>query len=211
MSDKAEIEIEQESDNAEEEEPKPKSKKSIVKDSKPERLTITKKKVKDLSDAERKQLIDDAQNNIENDFFEVKRCKNGSSRICLKKQSKAQQILSEAAESNQTPVPTTSRRYYTDNQLLMEHIINLESSFNQLRSKHKKLKKRYNELETYLYADDEAPAQEIIKEPAPESIQEPIGKAVAELNEPNTEQEEKPPQPSVQRRFVKSWRQLGNQ
>ena len=86
----------------------------------------------------------------------------------------------------------------------MEHIINLESSFNQLRSKHKKLKKRYNELETYLYADDEPQALEPIPEQPSESI-----------NEPNVEQaqeqEEQPPKPQVQRRYVKSWRQLGQQ
>ena len=202
MSDKAEIEIEQDDNAEEEEEPKPKSKKSIVKNAKPERLVISKKKVKDLNDAEREQLIKDAAEGIENDYFDVKKCKNGSTRICLKKQSTSQKVIAEAAENQ--AVPTLSKRYYTDNQLLMEHIINLESSFNQLRSKHKKLKKRYNELENYLYADDEHEALEPIPESAQEQLPEPA-------LEQEPEQPEQPPQPQVQRRFVKSWRQLGNQ
>ena len=195
---KAEIEIEQD-DDTEEEESKPKSNKSPVKNSKPERLVISKKKVKDLSDAEREQLIKDAADGLENDYFEVKKCKNGSTRICLKKQSTSQKVIAEAAENQ--AIPTLSKRYYTENQLLMEHIINLESSFNQLRSKHKKLKKRYNELETYLYADDEPQALE----PIPE---QPSEQAPEQAPEQDLEQEEQQPRPQIQRRYVKSWRQL---
>ena len=46
-----------------------------------DRLTITRKKVSDLTEAERNQLITDAQQGIDNDFFQVKLCKNGSTRI----------------------------------------------------------------------------------------------------------------------------------
>ena len=105
----------------------------------PSRINITRKKVSELTEAERNQLIQDAQNNIENPFFNVKMFKNGSTRICLRKQSTAQKVLNEANEIQSTPTPSQSKRYYTDNQLLMEHLINLETSFNELRAKHKKL------------------------------------------------------------------------
>ena len=190
--------------------------------SKPNRLTIVKKKVSDLTAEERAQLIKDADEGLENDYFNVNRCKNGSTRITLRKQSTAQKVLAEAAENQ--AVPTLSKRYYTDNQLLLEHVINLESSFNALRSKHKKLKKRYNELEGYLLADDD-------EESNPKSIKSTIVNnaeaAPEQAKEQAQEQPEQPPeQPQEQapesearakgeqlqttkRRYVRSWRDIG--
>ena len=173
------------------------------------RLTITRKKIADLTENERNQLIKDAQNGLENDYYTVKMCKNGSTRICLKKQSKAQQILTEAKENQ--PIPTTSKRYYTDNQLLMEHIINLETSFNNLKTKHKKLKKRYNELEGYLYADDvraedEHPLKEV--KPEREQKQEPEHKQEEQLE--REQQHQQPIQQPVRYRYIRSWREINS-
>ena len=209
-SDKAEIEIEDAEDDNEI--------KSKAKAAKHDRLTITRKKVSELSDAERNQLIKDAQNGIENDFFDVRLCKNGSTRICLKKQSTAQRVINEAKESNPTAVPTVSRKYYTDNQLLMEHIINLESSFNSLRAKHKKLKKRYNELEGYLYADEQPLKDDVLKDVKPdndEPVEPPKQPTKQQLEQPLNNEVDPEDQPILQqpikRRFVRSWRDLNNQ
>ena len=50
------IEVEQSDNDNDDDEPKPKTTK-VVKKPQPDRLTITRKKVKDLSEAERNQLI----------------------------------------------------------------------------------------------------------------------------------------------------------
>ena len=181
----------------------------------PERVTITRKKVSELTEKERNQLIQDAQKGLENDYYTVKMFKNGSTRICLKKQSKAQQVLTEAKENQQ--IPTTSKRYYTDNQLLMEHVIALETQYNKLNSKHKKLKKRYNELEGYLYADDETGLKE---NPEKQEKQENEKEEISEKQEQKQEklenqsltqdqiQEQLSHQPQVRYRYVRSWRQI---
>lgn len=46
----------------------------------------------------------------------------------------------------QAPPQVNSPAYYTDNQLLFEHIIELTSKIEKLTAKHKKLKHKYNDL-----------------------------------------------------------------
>lgn len=170
------------------------------------RLTINRKKVSELTEAEKQQLIADAQNGFDNQYYTVKLFKNGKCKINLKKQTKAQQVIDEANEYH-APSEQQIKRYYTDNQLLMEHIINLETSFNSLRAKHKKLKKRYNELEGYLYNDNDDSSDACASS--------------AELNEnqqkpkqgpqPQIEQEESTSSQPVQYRYVRSWRDIQRQ
>ena len=167
--------------------------------------TITKKKVSELTKDEKNKLITDAKNGIENEFYKVTFCKNGNSRITLKKQTKAQELI-KSNESNKEKVDVPKAKYLTDNQLLMEHIINLESLYGQLRQKHKKLKKRYNELEGYLYADDEDERQtkQMVNQTQPEPEQE----AQTISNNQTNNVREVQDQRSVQRRYVRSWRDL---
>ena len=210
------IEFENEDNEIETEEPKPKAENVDKK-----RLTINRKKVAELTEAEKQQLIADAQNGFENQYYTLKLFKNGKCKINLKKQTKAQQVIDEANEYH-APSEHQIKRYYTDNQLLMEHIINLETSFNKLHSKHKKLKKRYNELEGYLYNgngndsssdedENDKPKQEskpieTKNEPQQEKLDEP--KPIEEIQQQQQQQQQ---QPYIQRRYVRSWRQLGNQ
>lgn len=197
----AKIEIENENDETEEvksEEIKSDEVKNEVSTSKltgaePEvRRTITKKKVSELNDKERAQLIEDAKNGIENDFFNVKFNKNGTPRITLKRKTKAQEIIDEQKDEIVQPAKTQTKKYLTNDQLLMEHVINLETMYSQLRNKHKKLKKRYNELESYLYTDNDNENEEV-QQIQPQQIQP---------------QQTQPQQQQIQRRFVKSWRQI---
>jgi len=203
------IEIEDENDANEQEEQnnvKPTNDKSK------QRLTINRKKVAELTEAEKQQLIADAQNGFDNQYYTVKLFKNGKCKINLKKQTKAQQVIDEANEYH-APSEHQIKRYYTDNQLLMEHIINLETSFNTLKAKHKKLKKRYNELEGYLYNDnddsDDEPKLKQIEE------QQPIEEQQLEQSQQyeqiqQVRQYEQQQQP-VQRRYVRSWRDIQRQ
>lgn len=167
---------------------------------KTEKLTIQRKKVSELTDKERAQLIEDARNGVENEFFGVKLFKNGNSRITLKKQTKAQQLI-QSNESNQSKVSAPSSKFLTDNQLLMEHIINLETQYSKLHAKHKKLKKRYNELEGYLYTDDKDDSEDEKHKPKPEVKPEP-------QPEPEVQQPIPQQNPYIQRRYVKSWRDV---
>lgn len=192
------IEIENE-DNEQPEEPK------TIEKPKSNRLTIQRKKVSELTEEEKQQLISDAQNGFDNQFYSVKLFKNGKCKITPKKQSKAQQIINEA---NEYQPPTNSQRpYYTDNQLLFEHIINLETSLNTLRTKHKKLKKRYNQLEGYLYDNDDDTDDE--ENEAPTLI--PQQQALPEEQITQQYQEPQQLQQHIQRRYVKSWRDIQRQ
>ena len=103
-----------------------------------------------MTEDEKRQLIDDARKGIKNPYFEVKPTKTGKPRISVRRTTLSEQLIDDANEHQPIQLP---RKYLTDNQLLLEHVINLETSFNKLHSKHKKLKKRYNELEGYLYND----------------------------------------------------------
>ena len=193
------IEIENENDEE--------TKEPLKESSKSNRLTINRKKVSELTEAEKQQLIADAQNGFDNQYYAVKLFKNGKCKINLKKQTKAQQVIDEANEYH-APSEQQIKRYYTDNQLLMEHIINLETSFNSLRAKHKKLKKRYNELEGYLYNDDSDDEDE--QKPNPEPTCQ--GSALLEeqqYEQPQQQQYEQ--QPYIQRRYVRSWRDIQRQ
>ena len=192
------IEIENENeDNEESIEVKPEQPKEQPP---PQKQTIPRKHINDLTTEERKQLIADAKNGIQNEHYNVKFFKNGNTHITLKKQTKAQELI-KANEANPEKVALPSTRYLTDNQLLFEHIINLESQYNKLHAKHKKLKKRYNELEGYLYndddSDDEKPTKQIEKPQLPPK------------EEPQPIPEVQPQaQPYVQRRFIRNWREL---
>ena len=213
-SQKVQIEIENENDeeNVETEPPilqnRSSSEKQVQPASPPTQptVTITRKKITDLTEQERAKLISDAQNGLENEFYNVKLLKNGSTRISLKKQTKAQELIKENESNPERSAPTPTTRYLTDNQLLFEHIINLESQYNKLRAKHKKLKKRYNDLEGYLYADDSdddaKPQKQTVQQQ--EQQHDPPIPQVQAVEVPDVPQ----PQPYVQRRFVRSWRDL---
>ena len=170
--------------------------------------SIPRKRITELTEDEKQQLIANAKNGIDNENYNVRFFKNGNTHITLKKQTKAQELI-KLNETNSEKITLPSSRYLTDNQLLFEHIINLETQYGKLHAKHKKLKKRYNELEGYLYADDsddEKPKQE------PQPIQQPQQVQPVQQVQQVQQQNEvlsyaKQPQ-LVQRRYVRSWRQI---
>ena len=50
---------------------------------------------------------------------------------------------------------TEKKVYYSDNQLLFEHIIELNAKVEKLMAKHKKLKRRYQSLQNDIYVNDD--------------------------------------------------------
>ena len=79
ISNDKEAVIEVEEDSSDNEPPLKPANKSQD-NSKPNRLTIVKKKVSDLTAEERAQLIKDADEGLENDYFNVKRSRKRSPR-----------------------------------------------------------------------------------------------------------------------------------
>ena len=112
----------------------------------PTTIEIKANKVKDLTTEERLKLISDAKNGIDNPLFKVQFYKNGNSRIIKRKQPL--DTTSEKIIKQRAPTLTTE-------QLLMEHVIGLESQLATLRQKQKKLKKNYKTLYQDVYVDDE--------------------------------------------------------
>ena len=162
--------------------------------------SIPRKRITELTEDEKQQLIANAKNGIENENYNVRFFKNGNTHITLKKQTKAQELI-KLNETNSEKIALPSARYLTDNQLLFEHIINLESQYSKLHAKHKKLKKRYNELEGYLYADDSDDEKPQVKQ------QQQIQPVQPPQLQPQLQQQPISPQ-FVQRRYVRSWRDL---
>ena len=112
-------------------------------------------KVKNLNKDERKKIIQDHEAGVENPWFKVQQLKNGSVRII----KRSNPLTSDNTETKISEKYTGKR--LTNEQLLMEHIIDLEKRYETMRLKHKKLKKRYNKLEMDLFEsdDEEVPAE----------------------------------------------------
>lgn len=212
VNDSKPVQIEYENDDndeKEENENETKQEEPTAKQEQETKQTIPRKRIEELTEIERAQLIAEAQQGKENEYYHVKLFKNGKTKITLKKQTKSQELIKSNESNPERITPTTPQtRYLTDNQLLFEHIINLESQYNKLHSKHKKLKKRYNELEGYLYADDSddepKPKQKQIEQI--QQQQQPIQQQ--QQQQQPIQQQQQQQTPYIQRRYVRSWRDL---
>ena len=131
-------------------------------------------KVKNLTKAQRSKLIQDSEAGIENQYFKVQQMRNGTTRIV-----KRSNPLNNDAESAERDINNryTGKRLTTE-QLLLEHVLDLERKYEVMRQKHKRLKKRYNKLETDLFDSDDEPiaAEDISRavEPEPAAQENPV-------------------------------------
>ena len=146
---------------------------------KPEPKIIPAKRIDELTDEERKILIDNERAGIKNPYYNVKLFKNGNVRICkAKKPTLSQQVISNNGEREiRNTSGNNGKVYMTDSQLMWEHIFELENKYNTLYTKHKKLKAKYNDL--YIEDDDlisrQMPTYEQQQqEPVYEQQQEPV-------------------------------------
>ena len=122
----------------------------------------TSKPVKQLSKSERDRLIEDFEKGTENVYFKVNRLKNGSYRI----NKRSNPLVTDATEAPAKTAENISKKYdgkqLTTEQLLLEHMFELERKYEIMRMKHKKLKKRYNKLEDDIFeSDDEQPVEPV--------------------------------------------------
>ena len=175
---------------------------------------IASKTVKKLSSNERARLISDFEKGIENPYFKVMRMKNGQIRVTKRREAlcsdvnKAHEQVGERIEQR---FNKGGSKHLTNEQLLMEHIIDLETRYEKMRMKHKKLKKRYNALENTIYDDDDVPQditprQQPVAEPVAETHDEPV----SDEPEPETPTSTTPAREPVRRvRTTRSsWRNL---
>ena len=144
---------------------------------------VEKKSINSLSDEERALIIANAKAGVDQPYFNVKFFKNGRTQITKKKETP--QTVSTKITAQKAPAKKDSPVYYTDNQLLFEHIIELNAKVERLMHKHKKLKRRYQTLQDDLYIDSET---ELATNNDSEVIQQNIHQKTIQLEE--TQQEE---------------------
>lgn len=126
-------------------------------ETKQETKFVENKSIKSLTDDERAIIIANAKSGIEQPNFDVKFFSNGNFRIIKRKQVKpsvSQKVINADDENSLDKQIQDKKIYYTNDQLLIEHIIELNSKVDKLMSKHKKLKRKYQTLCTDLYVDD---------------------------------------------------------
>ena len=131
---------------------------------------VEKKQIVDLTDDEKALIVANAKNGLDQPNFSVKFFKNGKYRILKKKEQAptvSQKIISSNAESTKQP---EKKVFYSDNQLLFEHIIELNSKVDRLMQKHKKLKRKYQTLQNDIYVDDD---EDVIHEKQVELAESP--------------------------------------
>ena len=116
---------------------------------------IPKKNVAELTDADKATIIANYQNGVNQPFYDVKQFKNGKYRIVKRKEPQPT-VAQRVVNKNPTPIPKAEKKvYYSDNQLLFEHIIELNAKVDKLMTKHKKLKKKYQALQSDIYVDED--------------------------------------------------------
>ena len=121
---------------------------------------ITAKRVCDLSKEDENWLVENAKKGNSHEFFEVMLFKNGNHRIKLKNGNKR-----SVAQKN----IETKAGMMTNDQLLMEHVFDLEARLKVMEMKHKKLKKKYKGLKQDIYVDvDEGEAENQVSTNQPE-------------------------------------------
>ena len=115
------------------------------------------KQVSKLTEDEKAYLIDLYRKGEEDDLYKVYFYKNGTHKIVKKKQAPKYNTAKRMLEAQK---PTM-----TNEQILMEHVIDLETKFATLYQKHKKLKKNYKSLQDDIYYEDnvDSNTKEIIK------------------------------------------------
>ena len=158
---------------------------SVMEEQKPKLATkfVDRKQIVDLTDDEKALIVANAKNGLDQPHFSVKFFKNGKYRILKKKEQTptvSQKIISSNAESTKQP---EKKVFYSDNQLLFEHIIELNSKVDRLMQKHKKLKRKYQALQNDIYVDDD---EDVVHE---QNIDEEREKPSVEIknNEPERE------------------------
>ena len=102
------------------------------------------KKITDLTDEEKKQIIADIKAGKENEHYELKEFKNGTSRIVKKK---GKTFVEKVVNNNKAKENLdTEKVFLTNDQLMNQRLIELKVKYAKLENKYKKQKKRVNDI-----------------------------------------------------------------
>ena len=123
-----------------------------VVENKPEEKAVEEiiKDVRNLTKQERQDIINNAKKGISNENYKVTFMKNGQARITKINNNKIKQSPKNTAQK----LIETRQTMMTNEQLLMEHVIGLETQLAIMRNKHKRLKDRYKQLAEDIYIND---------------------------------------------------------
>ena len=178
------------------------------------KVVIPDKRIDELTDEEKKILIDNARAGIDNPYFNVKLFKNGNTRICKKKRTIANQAVTSKGETTVKTSNGEQKVYMTDNQLMWQHILDIQDKYHTLNRKYKKLKGRYKEL----YIEDEiTPYEQDIKQdikqeqPQQQPQQQPKEQPQHQPQQPTQPQPQQQPihqQPIFRQNQRSNWRAL---
>ena len=132
------------------------------KDNKAKYIKLEYKPVSKLTDNERDYLINLYKNGGEDDLYKVYFYKNGTNKIVKKKQPPKYNTSRRILEKSQAQLNEKlnneldqQKRVLSNEQLLMEHVIDLETKYATLYQKHKKLKKNIKSLRQDIYASED--------------------------------------------------------
>ena len=173
------------------------------------------KSVKKLSKNERQMLLDGLEKGTEDPYFKVIRMANGQTRITKRLvpllNDVGQAIKANGEKLEKKALKHSNGSRLTNEQLLMEHIFDLEAKFEAMRLKHKKLKRRYNELESAIYEDVDDGAKQVVEahdDVPTQQIEQANKPNVQQTNETVVEQVEQPQQAIYERprRGRTTWR-----
>jgi hypothetical protein len=130
----------------------------------PTTTMIPKKNISSLTDAEKKIIIDDTLAGRVQEHYDLKTAANGNHRIIKRKPNTTTQKITKNNEKEVALNP--DKIYLTDNQLMMQHIIEMRDELTVLRMKQKKYKKRLGEL---FYTEEDENVTEPVKD-GPEAL-----------------------------------------
>ena len=140
-----------------------------IKEETPQIDFVDAKPISELTDIERAIIIKNAKEGLDQPNYSVTFFKNGNCRIKKKKEPKP--TVSQKVTKTQATQPKDkeTKVYYSDNQLLFEHIIELNARLERLTAKQKKLKNKVKDM--YV---DENDINEDEEEQAPSTFQQQI-------------------------------------
>ena len=141
-------------------------------------------KVKNLTKDMRAKLLQDYEAGTENPYFKVQQLKNGTTRIV-----KRTNPLNDSERAEKEISNKFAGKRLTNEQLLLEHVLDLEKRYEIMRLKHKKLKRRYNKLENDLFdseSEEEVKAVDSISRPL--DVREEIVVQEPQVQEPQVQE-----------------------
>ena len=155
-----------------------------VTETKPERKIVEPKPVTKLTEEERSIIMNDFKNGTPQPNYTIRELKNGGSKI-VKNTNKSETnhvVIGDEKPSNVVVSPK-----FTNEQMIFQQLLDLNSKIEKIHNKHKKLKKKYKKMKNDIYVED----VDLIENPPPQNVEE---KQLAdnEDNNNNNEEEEKP-------------------